>query len=112
MDALFYGFVVFLFAAVILAIEGLYLWWIGTHGAAAQRIARRLQIMSGGTGRSERISILKQRRYSRNDNFDRLLHEWPLANRIDQLLVQSGTKWSVEYFLAASGAGLLIGLAM
>lgn len=113
MDAIFYGFVVFLFAAVILAVEGLYLWWIGTHGAAAQRIARRLQIMSGGVGRTgERISILKQRRYSRNDNFDRLLHEWPLAQRIDQLLVQSGTKWSVEYFLAASGAGLLIGLAM
>jgi hypothetical protein len=36
MDALFYAFVVFLFAAVILAIEGTYLWWMGTHGAPAR----------------------------------------------------------------------------
>ena len=41
MDILFYGFIVFLFAAVILGIEGVYLWWVSTHGASAQRIARR-----------------------------------------------------------------------
>ena len=50
MDALFYGFVVFLFAAVILAVEGVYLWWMGTHGAAARRIARRLQLGDGTAG--------------------------------------------------------------
>lgn len=113
MDTLFFGFALFLFAAVILAIEGLYIWWVGTHGAAAKRIARRLQIMSGGLGRSgERISILKQRRYSRNDSMDRLLHDWKLAARIDQLLVQSGTGWSVEAFLGASLAGLMLGLVL
>jgi tight adherence protein B len=113
MNALFYGFVVFLFAAVILAIEGLYLWWVGTHGQAAQRISRRLHIMSGTAGRSgERISILKQRRYSRNEQADRLLHQWPLAHKIDQLLVQSGTSWSVEYFLSTTGLGLLGGIAL
>ena len=40
MDALFYGFVVFLFAAVILAVEGVYLWWMGRccrSGASAPR---------------------------------------------------------------------------
>jgi tight adherence protein B len=112
MNVLFYGFVVFLFAAVILGIEGAYLWWVGTHGRAAQRISRRLQIMSGSSGRSgERISILKQRRYSRNEQADRLLHQWPLAQRIDQLLVQSGTSWSVEYFLMATGGALLGGIS-
>lgn len=113
MDNVFYGFVLFLFAAEILAIEGVYLWWMGTHGAAAKRIARRLQVMSGAGGRSgERISILKQRRYSRNDSVDRLLHEWKPAARIDQLLVQSGTNWSVEVFLGASGGAFLLGLVM
>jgi tight adherence protein B len=113
MNALFYGFAVFLFAAVIFAIEGAYLWWVGTHGQAARRISQRLQIMSGTAARSgERISILKQRRYSRNDQADRLLHQWPLANRIDQLLVQSGTSWSVEYFLGATGALFLGGIAL
>jgi len=110
MDLLFYAFIVFLFAAVILGIEGLYLWWVGAHGAAAQRVARRLQLMSGGTGRSsERISILKQRRFSGNDGIDRLLHRVPAAHRIDRLLVQSGKKWSVGQFFLCSGMALLLG---
>lgn len=112
MNFLFYGFAVFLFAAVILGIEGVYLWWISTHGAAAQRIARRLQIMSGTGGRSERISILKQRRYSKRDSVDRILHQWSLAHRIDQLLVQAGGKWSVDQFFLASLASLALGLAL
>lgn len=111
MDILFYAFVVFLFAAIILGIEGVYLWWVGAHGAAAQRVARRLQLMSGGAGRTgERISILKQRRFSRHDLADRLLHRAALAHRIDQLLLQSGKKWSVESFLLCSGAALLAGV--
>jgi tight adherence protein B len=110
MDILFYGFAVFLFAAVILGIEGAYLWWISTHGQAAQRVARRLQLMSGSAGRSaERISILKQRRYSSHDLIDRLLHYVPAIHSIDQLLVQSGLKWSVGYFMMWSGAALLAG---
>lgn len=111
MDILFYAFVVFLFAAIILGIEGVYLWWVGAHGAAAQRVARRLQLMSGGAGRTgERISILKQRRFSRHDLFDRMLHRAAFAHRIDQLLLQSGKKWSVESFLLCSGAALLAGV--
>lgn len=103
MDLLFYAFVVFLFAAAVLAIEGAYLWWMGTHGAAARRIARRLQVMSGSSGRSgERISILKQRPYSRNAAVDRILHGMPLAQRIDPLLMQSGTATTVGQFLAWS----------
>ncbi|CAH0215900.1 hypothetical protein SRABI118_02101 [Massilia sp. Bi118] len=110
MDILFYAFAVFLFAAIILGIEGFYLWWVGAHGAAAQRVARRLQLMSGGAGRTgERISILKQRRFSRHDLADQLLHRAVFAHRIDQLLVQSGLKWSVETFLLWSGAALLAG---
>lgn len=104
MDGMFYGFVVLVFAAVILAVEGFYLWWMSTHGAAARRIARRLQVMSGGLqGRAgERISILKQRRYSRMPALDRLLHRFKLAQRIDALLVQAGATWSVGQFLAGS----------
>jgi tight adherence protein B len=114
MDILFYGFAVFLFAAVILAIEGAYLWWVSSHGAAAQRVARRLQLMSGTPGRSsERISILKQqRRFSRQALADRLLHRVGLAHRLDQLLIQSGMKWSVEQFLLWTGAALLAGIVL
>jgi tight adherence protein B len=110
MDIFFYGFVVFLFAAIILGVEGMYLWWVSTHGVAAQRVARRLQVMSGGAGRAgERISILKQRRFSRFNTIDRLLHRAGSVHRIDRLLVQSGMKWSVETFFMWSGTALLAG---
>jgi len=109
MDLLFYSFTVFLFAAVILLIEGVYLWWSSTHGKAAQRIARRLQVMSGGMGRSgERISILKQRRFSAHDGFDRLLHRITPLQRIDALLVQAGSTLTVERFLGCSLVAFLL----
>lgn len=105
MDILFYGFIVFLFAAVILGIEGVYLWWVSTHGASAQRIARRLQLMSGNQGRStERISILKLRRFGRHDLVDSLLQRLRFAHRIDRLLLQAGIAWTVERFLLCSAA--------
>ena len=111
MDLLFYSFTVFLFAAVILLIEGVYLWWSSTHGKAAQRIARRLQVMSGGTGRAgERISILKQRRFSAHDGFDRLLHGITPLQRIDALLIQAGSTLTVERFLGFSLASFLLAL--
>jgi len=113
MDVIFYSFTVFLFAAVILLIEGVWLWWSSTHGKAAQRVARRLQVMSGGVGRSsERISILKQRRFSRHDLVDRLLHGVPLLHRLDALLVQAGSKLTVDRFLGCSLAAWLAALLL
>ncbi|MFC5510977.1 type II secretion system F family protein [Massilia jejuensis] len=111
MDLLFYSFTVFLFAAVILLIEGVYLWWSSTHGKAAQRIARRLQVMSGGIGRSgERISILKQRRFSAHDGVDHLLHRISPLQQLDALLVQAGSKLTVERFLGCSLAAFVFAL--
>ena len=109
MDLLFYSFTVFLFAAVILLIEGVYLWWSSTHGKAARRIARRLQVMSGGMGRTgERISILKQRRFSVHDGFDRLLHRIAPLQWLDALLIQAGSRLTVERFLGCSLVAFLL----
>jgi tight adherence protein B len=111
MDAVFYGFTVMLFAAVILMIEGGYLWWSGTHGGGARRIARRLRLMSGGVdANGEKVSILKQRRYCDNDWLDTFLHKRRLANAIDRLLLQSGMRWSVAQFIGAALGGM--GLAL
>jgi len=113
MDLLFYSFTVFLFAAVILLIEGVYLWWSSTHGKAAKRVARRLQVMSGGAGRSgERISILKQRRFSAHDGVDRLLHRIAPLQRLDTLLVQAGSALTVDRFLGCSLAAFLLACAL
>lgn len=82
MDALFYAFGVLLFAAVIFGVEGAYLWWSGVHGGAAKRIARRLDLMSGGAGTAtERVSILKQRRMASHPALDRLLQRQRARSR-------------------------------
>ena len=78
MDTLFYIFAVLLFAAVILLIEGAYLWWSDHFGASATRIGKRLRLMSsGGSGDPEQVSILKQRRYAGGPEFDAMLHALP-----------------------------------
>ena len=113
MDAVFYGFSVLLFAAVILLFEGAYLWWSGTHGGGARRITRRLRLMSGGIDDPrEQVSILKQRRYSRGEWFDALLQRMRLAHAIDRALLQSGLRWSVAQFIGATLGGLLLALVV
>ena len=108
MDTLFYAFAVLVFAAAILMTEGAYLWWSGAHGGGARRIARRLRIMSGvAEGESERVSILKQRRYCGNPALDAFLHRLRLANAIDRLLIQSGLRWSVAQAVCMSAAAML-----
>jgi tight adherence protein B len=110
MDAVFYGFVVLVFAAVILLVEGAYLWWSNTHGSGARRIERRLRVMaSGADADGGRISILKQRCYSKNPAMDAFLHQLRLANAIDRLLLQTGLKWSVmHFFVAMAGSAFLV----
>lgn len=111
MNILFYGSAVLLFAAVILLIEGSYLWWNGAHGSAARRIARRLRHMSGdGDSAGERISILKQRAYAKTEWLDAFLRRLWMAGAIDRLLVQAGLKWVVADFLGATLALLCLGL--
>jgi tight adherence protein B len=113
MDGAFYGFVVLLFAAVILMIEGLYLWWNSAHGGGAQRIARRLKVMASSTSiKSERISILKQRRFSHHAGCDKFLHRHKFAHQIDKLLLQAGMKWSVAQFVACCAGAFAGGLVL
>ena len=113
MDLVFYGFAVLLFAACILMVEGVWLWWSGTHGSAARRINRRLRLMAArGEAGGERISILKQRRYARAPGLERLLRRVPQAAKLDHLLLQSGLSWSVAQFIGVTGALLLAALLL
>jgi tight adherence protein B len=112
MDSVFYGFAVLVFAAVILTVEGAWLWYADNYGAAAKRIARRLRMMSERDRGGERISILKQRRHSRNEDLDRLLHRLALAHWIDRRLLQAGLRYTVAQFLAASVLLLGVGAAL
>ncbi|MBA5636555.1 type II secretion system F family protein [Duganella sp. LX20W] len=113
MDMFMTGFAVLLFAAVILAIEGSWLWWSGSHGGGARRIARRLRLMSGGgAGGTEQLSILKQRRYAAAPALDRLLRRVPQLAALDRLLLQAGVSWTVAQLLGVSTATMLAGLVL
>jgi tight adherence protein B len=111
MDAVFTAFVVLLFAAVILMIEGAWLWWSGVHGGAARRIAKRLRLMAAsGDGGGERIDILKRRTYSGWPSLEKHLRRIPQLGALDRLLLQSGVRWSVARFLGWSLVLLTSGL--
>ncbi|NVD96994.1 type II secretion system F family protein [Massilia sp. BJB1822] len=102
MDMLFTAFAVLLFAAVIFMIEGVWLWWSGTHGGGARRIARRLRSMSA---RSEGLGaggILKQRRYSESPWLERWLRRLPGIATLDRLLLQAGLPWTVGRLLGGA----------
>jgi tight adherence protein B len=113
MDAIFTAFMVFLFAAVILMIEGAWLWWSGAHGSAARRIAKRLRLMAASAdGGSERIDILKRRTYSRNPALEKQLRRIARLALLDRLLLQAGVRWSVAQFLGCTLLMLAIGLLL
>jgi len=96
----YYGFAILLFVAVVLFIEGVYVWWNDARGPEAKRIESRLRAMSAGgmdtTGeRGTRESILKERLLAESPALQRALLRVPRVHRIDRLLEQSGLTWSV-----------------
>ncbi|WP_305074167.1 type II secretion system F family protein [Propionivibrio sp.] len=89
-DSLFLFFAVAVFIAVVLGIEGLFMWWNTTRGPEARRMARRLRAASAGGHGTEQLSILKQRMLSRSDTMQRLLLALPHVQTVDRIIVQSG----------------------
>ncbi|MYM33155.1 pilus assembly protein TadB [Duganella sp. FT94W] len=113
MDGIFTSFAVLLFAAVILMIEGAWLWWSGAHGGAARRIAKRLHMMAAsGQGGIERVDILKRRSYSANPRLEKQLRRIDRLAALDRLLMQAGVRWSVAQFLGCSLMLMMAGLAL
>lgn len=100
-----------LFVAVFVAFEGAYLWWNSTRGPEVARLAKRLRMISaGGAGQSADSSLLKQRLVSESPVFERLILLWPRLIKIDRLLVQSGTEWTLSNYLVYSGSLFCVGI--
>jgi tight adherence protein B len=110
MDTMFYAFAGLLFAAVILLIEGTYIWWSSTRGTEAKRLQKRLrQLSAGAHDESEGLSILKQRYLSKSPLMERLLLTVPRIHTIDRMLEQSRMGWSISKFFTYSGMAFLAG---
>ena len=103
MDTLYYLFGILIFVAVVLFIEGAYLSWNSSKGPEANRIARRLRILSAGAhGADGGVSIVKDRLLSNSPTMQRLLLGLPRVHAIDRLLQQSGLSWNVATLLGIS----------
>jgi tight adherence protein B len=105
MDYLYYIFGTLIFIAVVLLVEGLYLGWNSSRGPEAERIARRLRMMSvGAHGKQGGDSMIKRRLLAESPALQRLLVDMPRAQQFDRVLEQSGLKWSVARLLGLTAA--------
>lgn len=101
-DVVFLMFSLAVFVAVVVGLEGGFLWWNSTRGPEARRIERRLRAASAGAHGKTQLSILKQRVLSESVGLERLLLLLPRIHRLDRALVQSGLSLSVGDFLGIS----------
>lgn len=111
-------FVVMLFLALVLLIEGLYMMWDSYKGSEAKKIGQRLRLLSAGAGDSERTLVLKNRMLSGVPVIERLLLRIPRIHELDRFLVQSGLNVTagklllLSFFCAASSYIVLAWLRM
>jgi tight adherence protein B len=111
MDYLYYLFATLIFLAVVLLIEGAYLVWNSSKGPEAERIARRLRMMSAGAhGGEQNISIIKERMLSKTPMMQRILLQVPRVSAMDRQLQQSGVTWSVSDFFGLTLLAFLAAL--
>lgn len=99
--------ILLLFIAVVLMVEGMYLLWSSYKGPEANRIERRLRIMSAGAHGGDETPLLKQRLLSDTPFLQHALLSIPRVHVLDRLLVQSGLSMKLMTFI-----GLSIGLAI
>jgi tight adherence protein B len=112
MDYSFIIFIILIFVAVVLGLEGAFAAWNSSRGPAASRIARRLQAMEQHGG-ERAASMIRERLLSKSATMQSLLERVKWSMRLDVMLLQSGLKWNVAYLLMLMGgfglAGLLVG---
>lgn len=94
-DPLLVFFILAVFVAVVLGIEGAFMWWSARRGPEAMRMERRLRAASAGGHGLEQMSILKQRLLSRSEGMQRLLLRLPHVHSLDRIIVQSGVSMTV-----------------
>lgn len=113
MDYLYYITGIVVFVAVVLLIEGLYLSWNSSKGPEAERVARRLRMMSAGSHSGQQNnSMIKQRLLAQSPAMQRILLEIPRIGQLDRLLEQSGLAWSVADLLGLTALSFILTLVL
>lgn len=113
MDTLFYAAVILVFATFVLLVEAAYIWWRSNHSSEAKRMQQRLRLLSGEDQTLDAaVSILK-RRFEQETGFSaRVLALIPSAQKLEQVLAQSGLGWSFTRLLGTSAGVALFFVAL
>lgn len=117
MDLSFAMFVVVGFVAVVLLLEGLYVYWSDTKSPEVRRVGERLRAISaGGHTDGADIQLIKERLLSESPGLQRLLLRMPRVHQLDRLMQQAGDGNTVSHLMSICGifgvAGLLVGLLL
>lgn len=112
MDYAYYLLISMIFIAIVLLLEGLYLFWNTYKGPEAVRIEKRLQAISAGREDSAGQDLIKQRLLSDSPALERMLMGIPRIHSLDRLLIQSGMQLSVSSFLGYIFISAIGGMAV
>lgn len=110
-------FVVVGFVAVVLLLEGLYVYWNDNKSPEVRRVGERLRAISaGGHTDVADLKLLKQRMLSDSPALQQFLLRVPRAQQLDRLMQQAGDANTVSHLLTICAilfvAGLLAGLLL
>ncbi len=111
MDYTFITFIILIFVAVVLGLEGAFSAWNSSRGPAASRIARRLRAMEHQGG-ERAASMIRERLLSKSATMQGVLERLAWSARLDVMLMQSGLQWNVAYLLALMAGFGVLGLAL
>lgn len=112
MDILTLLFAVATFIAVVLFLEGGYLWWASTHSAEVKRLNRRLEEVSTGAQGGRAASLYKEQNATGSAAGDRLLSAVTHLDGVNRMIVQSRLSLTLIQFLGWTVALGALGFAL
>ena len=101
MNSGFALFVLLAFVAVVLLLEGVFVYWNDNKSPEVKRIEQRLRAISAGGHEAGESTLLKRRVMSGTPALQKLLIQMPHAHSLDRLLQQAGTSTSVMHLITA-----------
>jgi tight adherence protein B len=85
------------FVAVVLLLEGIYVYWSDTKSPEVRRVEQRLRAISAGGHSEGEGQLIKERVLSDSPALQRLLLQLPRAHKLDRLMLQAGDTNTVAH---------------
>lgn len=112
-DSAFLMVSILVFLAVLLLLEGSYLYWKSYKGPEVKKIQARLRALSASRDKIKQSRLLKQRVLSEIPAIERMLLSMSRAHRLNRFILQSGLDWTVsQLVLSCAAIGIVVWLVM